>query len=49
VSIGTLYNHFPTRAALLDAIYPDRVAALTETARAAPAVADPWQASSAVS
>lgn len=44
VSIGTLYNHFPSRIALLDAIYPDRVAALTETARAASAVTDPWQA-----
>ncbi|OHV27676.1 TetR family transcriptional regulator [Parafrankia soli] len=44
VSIGTLYNHFPTRAALLDAIYPERVAALTEAARASSAEADSWRA-----
>ncbi|MFI6468148.1 TetR/AcrR family transcriptional regulator [Streptomyces sp. NPDC050538] len=42
VSIGTLYNHFPTREAFWEAIFPARLAALdqiTETALAAP---DPW-------
>jgi len=42
VSIGTLYNHFPTREAFWDAIFPERLAALeriTETALAAP---DAW-------
>ena len=43
VSIGTLYNHFPNRGALLDAVLPDWVAEvdrLAETARAEP---DPWR------
>ena len=37
VSIGTLYNHFPNRGALLDAVLPDWVAevALTDP--------DPWR------
>jgi AcrR family transcriptional regulator len=43
VSIGTLYNHFPTREALLDAIYPDRLADLGEVAEQALTASDPWQ------
>lgn len=44
VSIGTLYNHFPTREALLDAIFPERLAsALDRIAAAALADPDPWQ------
>lgn len=33
VGIGTLYRHFPTREALIDAVYRDQVARLTTGAR----------------
>ena len=33
VGIGTLYRHFPTREALVDAVYRDQVARLTAGAR----------------
>lgn len=42
VSIGTLYNHFPTREALFDAIYPDKLLRLEVAGREALAAADPW-------
>lgn len=42
VSIGTLYNHFPTREALFDAIYPAKLVGLEEAGRAALAADDPW-------
>ncbi|RZS37791.1 TetR family transcriptional regulator [Herbihabitans rhizosphaerae] len=42
VSIGTLYNHFPTRDALYEAIFPERLAALDRIADAAIADPDPW-------
>src|SRR3954465_14965302 len=42
VSIGTLYNHFPTRGDLLDAIFPARLSALDRLADAALADPDPW-------
>ncbi|WP_179282246.1 TetR/AcrR family transcriptional regulator [Streptosporangium subroseum] len=42
VSIGTLYNHFPTREALLGAVLPQRLAALDEITMAALADPDPW-------
>ncbi|MEV7009631.1 helix-turn-helix domain-containing protein [Streptosporangium sp. NPDC051022] len=42
VSIGTLYNHFPTREAFLDAIFPERLAALDRIAAAALADPDAW-------
>jgi AcrR family transcriptional regulator len=42
VSIGTLYNHFPTRDALLDAIFPERLADLDRMAEDALADPDPW-------
>jgi AcrR family transcriptional regulator len=43
VGIGTLYRHFPTRQALLEAVYIDEVEAM---ARAATALAElpPWDA-----
>jgi AcrR family transcriptional regulator len=43
VGIGTLYRHFPTRQALLEALYVKEV---EETCRSAgqPGAADPWQA-----
>ncbi|MUN35864.1 TetR/AcrR family transcriptional regulator [Actinomadura litoris] len=43
VSIGTLYNHFPARRDLIDAIFPVRLAALEQVADAALAEADPWK------
>ncbi|WP_232664673.1 TetR/AcrR family transcriptional regulator [Pseudonocardia sp. TRM90224] len=43
VSIGTLYNHFPQRAALIGAIFPDRLSPLGPIAEAALADADPWR------
>lgn len=43
VSVGTLYNHFPTRDALLDAIYPVRLVALQELAARALAEDDAWR------
>ena len=44
VSIGTLYNHFPTRDALVDALLPVRIAAVDEFAALAAAEPDPWRA-----
>ncbi|MFF3669706.1 TetR/AcrR family transcriptional regulator [Microtetraspora malaysiensis] len=42
VSIGTLYNHFPTREAFFDAIFPERLAALDRIAATALAAEDSW-------
>ncbi|TGB07284.1 TetR/AcrR family transcriptional regulator [Streptomyces sp. MZ04] len=42
VSIGTLYNHFPTREAFLDAIFPERIAAVDRIAETALTDPDPW-------
>jgi AcrR family transcriptional regulator len=44
VSIGTLYAHFPTREAFLEAIFPERLAALETLGEKALAEPDPWQA-----
>ncbi|MFC4333782.1 TetR/AcrR family transcriptional regulator [Salininema proteolyticum] len=44
VSIGTLYNHFPTRQDLYDAILPGRLAAFEKIAETALAEEDPWRA-----
>ncbi|BDU00914.1 TetR/AcrR family transcriptional regulator [Nocardia sputorum] len=44
VSIGTLYNHFPTRDALIDALLPPRLAAVDEIAARAAAEPDAWTA-----
>ncbi len=43
VSIGTLYNHFPNRGALLDAVLPDWIAEVDQLAEAAMAEPDPWR------
>ena len=43
VSIGTLYNHFPNRGALLDAVLPERLAELGRLAETALADPDPWR------
>ncbi|WP_433579723.1 TetR/AcrR family transcriptional regulator [Nocardia brasiliensis] len=44
VSIGTLYNHFPHRDALIEALLPPRLAALDEFAVRAAAEPDAWTA-----
>jgi AcrR family transcriptional regulator len=42
VSIGTLYNHFPNRGALLDEVLPERLAAFDVLATAALGDPDAW-------
>ncbi|WP_329087473.1 TetR/AcrR family transcriptional regulator [Actinomadura citrea] len=42
VSIGTLYNHFPARENLFDAIFPARLAALDKIVERSLAEPDPW-------
>ncbi|MEV5750669.1 helix-turn-helix domain-containing protein [Actinoallomurus sp. NPDC052308] len=42
VSIGTLYNHFPTREAFFDVIFPERLGALERIAATALAADDSW-------
>ncbi len=44
VGIGTLYRHFATREALVEAIFEDRITELIAIARAAAAEPDGWQA-----
>ena len=43
VSIGTLYNRFPTRADLVAAVFADRRETLIEIAEHALAMDDPWE------
>jgi AcrR family transcriptional regulator len=43
VSIGTLYNHFPNRGALLDAVLPERLADFERLAEAGLTDPDPWR------
>ena len=42
VSIGTLYNHFPDRAALVEAILPNQLSPLAPLGEKALAEPDPW-------
>ncbi|WP_433512232.1 TetR/AcrR family transcriptional regulator [Nonomuraea sp. CA-143628] len=42
VSIGTLYNRFPTRGALVEAVFEDRRATVAELAEQALAMDDAW-------
>lgn len=42
VSIGTLYNRFPSREALIDAVFADQAAATARFAEHALAHDDPW-------
>src|SRR5580704_12784974 len=44
VGIGTLYRHFPTRQALLEAVYRDQVESLNARAEQLPGEAPPEQA-----
>ena len=43
VSIGTLYNRFPTRGALVEAALADKVAGAVALAETASTMADPWE------
>ncbi|MBU9765468.1 helix-turn-helix transcriptional regulator [Mycobacterium sp. TNTM28] len=43
VSIGTLYNHFPNRGALLDVVLSERLAVIDRLAQQALDDADPWR------
>jgi AcrR family transcriptional regulator len=43
VSIGTLYNRFPTRSALIEAVFADRLEKIAGFALRALAHPDPWQ------
>jgi len=43
VGIGTLYRHFPSREALVDAIYAEHIGAVVEVAEEAVADADAWR------
>lgn len=42
VSIGTLYNNFADRGALLDAVLPERLAELERLAEESARATDPW-------
>lgn len=43
VSIGTLYNRFPTRGSLVDAALAEKVASAVALAAQAATMADPWK------
>jgi len=44
VGVGTLYRHFPTKEALFHALALDHFANVTQLAREAAGIEDPWQA-----
>jgi AcrR family transcriptional regulator len=44
VGVGTVYRHFPTKDALIEALADDYFARQAEAARAALEVEDPWEA-----
>ena len=44
VGVGTLYRHFPTKEALLDALVSERIGGLTKAAEAALREPDSWAA-----
>jgi AcrR family transcriptional regulator len=43
VSIGTLYNRFPARDDLIEAVFTDRLETMAELAARSLAASDPWQ------
>ena len=43
VGVGTVYRHFPTKEALVEALAADHFRHLAESARAALEVSDPWE------
>src|SRR5215208_7208931 len=48
VGVGTVYRHFPTKEALIQALVVDSFEAIAAHARAALALDDPWDAFSSV-
>jgi AcrR family transcriptional regulator len=44
VGVGTVYRHFPTKEALIEALALDSFERVTAKAREALAIADPWEA-----
>src|SRR5215213_9716410 len=43
VGVGTVYRHFPTKEALIEALVAEKYRAAVENARAALEVDDPWE------
>jgi AcrR family transcriptional regulator len=48
VGVGTVYRHFPTKEALIEALVAEKYRAAVENARAASAIEDPWGAFAAM-
>lgn len=44
LAVGTVYRHFPTKEALVEALLHDRLGLVAQAAEAARAQADPWAA-----
>ena len=42
--VGTVYRRFPDRAAMIDALFAERIAELVGVAEAHESIADPWEA-----
>jgi AcrR family transcriptional regulator len=47
VGVGTVYRHFPTKDALIDALVAEKFRVTAENIRAALEIEDPWEAFSA--
>ena len=47
VGVGTVYRHFPTKDALIDALVAEKFRITTENIRAALEIEDPWESFSA--
>jgi AcrR family transcriptional regulator len=44
VGVGTVYRHFPTKDALIEALVAEKLRVTTENIRAALEIEDPWEA-----
>src|SRR5689334_8943878 len=44
VGVGTVYRHFPTKDALIEALVAEKIRVTTENLREALAIEDPWEA-----
>jgi AcrR family transcriptional regulator len=44
VGVGTLYRHFPTKDALIDALVSEKILTTSENIRGALEIEDPWEA-----
>jgi len=44
VGVGTVYRHFPTKDALIEALVAEKIRVTTENLRAALEIEDPWEA-----